>query len=168
MKQSKKWKTILLKRKKKETVGCLSCFYVYTRWYVYQQTFFFQNFPPQPPPPFWKISGSAPVPELFFTSPNNDIHPCGTSGFRVKTINVGERTKQILSQYRSGVLQYKYWTERGRNFIGPNYVLNVHPKTINCWISGHHFATSVNVVLCVFDSSGYYVIKFNLNFNKPY
>ena len=52
-------KTILLKRNKRERVSCLSSFYVYTRSYVYQQTFFFQNFPPQPP--LWKISGSAPV-----------------------------------------------------------------------------------------------------------
>ena len=40
-----------MKRKKRKRVACLSSFYVYTRWYVYQQTFFFQNFPPQPPPP---------------------------------------------------------------------------------------------------------------------
>ena len=50
---------ILLKRKKRERVACWSCYCVYTRWYVYQQTFFFQNFPPQPQ--LWKISGSAPV-----------------------------------------------------------------------------------------------------------
>ena len=36
-------------RKKTEKVACLSSFYVYMRWYVYQQTFFFQNFPPQLP-----------------------------------------------------------------------------------------------------------------------
>ena len=46
--KQKKKKTILLKRNKRERVACLSCFYVYTRWYVYQQSFFFQNFPPQP------------------------------------------------------------------------------------------------------------------------
>ena len=39
----------LLKRKKREIVAFLSSFYVYTRLYVYQQTFFFQNFPPQSP-----------------------------------------------------------------------------------------------------------------------
>ena len=41
-----------MKRKKRERVACLSSLFVYTRWYVYQQTFFLQNFPPQHPPPF--------------------------------------------------------------------------------------------------------------------
>ena len=33
--------------KKRKRGACLSSFPVYTRWYVYQQTFFFQNFPPK-------------------------------------------------------------------------------------------------------------------------
>ena len=60
--KQKKKKTILLKRKKRERVAYFSSFYVYmyTRWYVYQKTFYFQNFHPQLPPPLWKISGSTP------------------------------------------------------------------------------------------------------------
>ena len=50
-----------MKGKKRERVSCLSSFYMYTRWYVYQQTLFFQNLTSWPPPPLEKISGSAPV-----------------------------------------------------------------------------------------------------------
>ena len=46
------------RRREKELHVCL-VYYVNTRCYVYQQTFFFLDFPPQPPPP-WKFFGSAP------------------------------------------------------------------------------------------------------------
>ena len=49
-----------------ETFVCLVFMCTSTRWYVYQKTFFFQNFPTQPPPPLNKFLD----PRLYYKSPH--------------------------------------------------------------------------------------------------